>query len=439
MSVMLSACRYVNSAINQQQHSYNDYQPPWEQFASLDGFSTGILTQTTPTLTPTTLRNIEQTFIELQSVPPTQIEHQNQAGFVPPVVHRTQQPVSQQQPPVSGSGSAGTAQLSTATPTPSRQAHPSPATNQTSYINSNHTTGMTQKNVNTTVNDTWSNGSNSASGNNGKNGRQTNSHKSGRSMGGRKPNKHEKLSPEEEERRRVRRERNKMAAARCRKRRLDHTNLLVDETNVLETKRSELQQEITVLTTQKEELEYILETHKLVCKIAKLHHLHLLNDTEDIKPSLVELNRALMSASPGSTSSSNYSSSTSSVTSTTNTKVEWEKKTPIVCKSAVQRPNSLPLTSTFVTPSLPSITTASLNTNNTYKSSITEATGISISTPSNGIFNFDALMEGGTGLTPVNGGTGLTPMVPTCSTQQRSSSSDLSSPDSITPSKLVSL
>lgn len=47
-------------------------------------------------------------------------------------------------------------------------------------------------------------------------------------MGGRKPQKDINMSPEEEERRRVRRERNKQAAARCRKRRVDHTNSLVE-------------------------------------------------------------------------------------------------------------------------------------------------------------------------------------------------------------------
>lgn len=55
---------------------------------TLDGLHSGVPTRTTPTLTPTTLRNIEQTFIELQS----EVEsHQNEAGFVPPVV----QPVTQ--------------------------------------------------------------------------------------------------------------------------------------------------------------------------------------------------------------------------------------------------------------------------------------------------------------------------------------------------------
>lgn len=64
--------------------------------------------------------------------------------------------------------------------------------------------------------------------------------------------------------------------------------------------------------------------------------------------------------------------------------------------------------------------------------------GIPINTPSRGlIFNFESLMGGGTGLTPVN-----TPLIPSCSTQQRNipvSVADLSSPDSQIPPKLVSL
>lgn len=69
---------------------------------------------------------------------------------------------------------------------------------------------------------------------------------------------------------------------------------------------------------------------------------------------------------------------------------------------------------------------------------VTDLPGISISTPSTGIqFNFDSLMVGGTGLTPVSG-----PLPPTCSTQIRMppvSSADITSPDSCGPPKLVSL
>ena len=52
----------------------------------------------------------------------------------------------------------------------------------------------------------------------------------GRRGGGRRSTiKMEELSPEEEERVRVRRERNKLAAARCRKRRVDQTDTLQGE------------------------------------------------------------------------------------------------------------------------------------------------------------------------------------------------------------------
>lgn len=54
------------------------------QFITLDGLNSGVPTRTTPTLTPTTLRNIEQTFIELQCEAES---HQNEARFVPPLVH----------------------------------------------------------------------------------------------------------------------------------------------------------------------------------------------------------------------------------------------------------------------------------------------------------------------------------------------------------------
>lgn len=64
-----------------------------------------------------------------------------------------------------------------------------------------------------------------------------------------------------------------------------------------------------------------------------------------------------------------------------------------------------------------------------------EIAGIPITTPSGVILNFDSMMEGGTGLTPV----GLSPMTPSCSSQQRGSGPDLASPDSYYPPKLVSL
>merc|ERR1719290_471676 len=78
--------------------------------------------------------------------------------------------------------------------------------------------------------------------------------------------KDEDLCPEEEERRRIRRERNKLAAARCRKRRVDQTETLQMEVNNWEEKKRMLQDEIHSLQAQKEELQFILEAHKSVCK-----------------------------------------------------------------------------------------------------------------------------------------------------------------------------
>ncbi|KAM3824929.1 LOW QUALITY PROTEIN: fos-related antigen 1 [Vipera latastei] len=77
----------------------------------------------------------------------------------------------------------------------------------------------------------------------------------------------EHLSPEEEERRRLRRERNKLAAAKCRNRRKELTDTLQAETDQLEAEQSGLRKEIAELQKQKERLELVLEAHRPVCKI----------------------------------------------------------------------------------------------------------------------------------------------------------------------------
>ena len=60
----------------------------------------------------------------------------------------------------------------------------------------------------------------------------------------------------------MRRERNKLAAARCRKRRLDHTMALQQEVDLWEDKKQGIQNEIRQLQKEKEELEVLLETHR---------------------------------------------------------------------------------------------------------------------------------------------------------------------------------
>ncbi|KAL0165123.1 hypothetical protein M9458_040876, partial [Cirrhinus mrigala] len=71
----------------------------------------------------------------------------------------------------------------------------------------------------------------------------------------------------EEEKKRVRRERNKMAAAKCRNRRRELTDTLQAETDQLEDEKSALQNDIANLLKEKERLEFILAAHKPICKI----------------------------------------------------------------------------------------------------------------------------------------------------------------------------
>ncbi|KAG7466402.1 hypothetical protein MATL_G00164430 [Megalops atlanticus] len=79
--------------------------------------------------------------------------------------------------------------------------------------------------------------------------------------------KAEQLSPEDEAKRKIRRERNKMAAAKCRNRRRELTETLQAETDILEDEKSTLQNEIASLMKEKEQLEFILAAHKPICKI----------------------------------------------------------------------------------------------------------------------------------------------------------------------------
>ncbi|XP_034433147.1 proto-oncogene c-Fos isoform X2 [Hippoglossus hippoglossus] len=95
--------------------------------------------------------------------------------------------------------------------------------------------------------------------------------KAGRSKGknAARKGKAEQLSPEEEAKKRIRRERNKMAAAKCRNRRRELTDTLQVETDKLEEEKSALETEIANLLKEKERLEFILATHKPACQMSE--------------------------------------------------------------------------------------------------------------------------------------------------------------------------
>lgn len=71
----------------------------------------------------------------------------------------------------------------------------------------------------------------------------------------------------DDDRRKVRRERNKLAAARCRQRRVDLTNTLMAETEALEGEKIRLEREIESLYRQTNELQYVLDSHCKRCQM----------------------------------------------------------------------------------------------------------------------------------------------------------------------------
>lgn len=89
----------------------------------------------------------------------------------------------------------------------------------------------------------------------------------GRSQDPDKEHSNQPRSIEECERRRARRERNRIAAARCRDRRRMLTDTLQNETEQLERVKAQLEAEIAGLEREKERLELVLEAHKPVCKM----------------------------------------------------------------------------------------------------------------------------------------------------------------------------
>lgn len=349
------------------------------QLASFDGFTNsgnGALTQTTATLTPTVLRNIEQTFFDYAADDNTN-SLPFQAGFVPPI--------------------APTYQASTIANNSVLTDHEYSMDSSSMSSSSWHTTPPPQEMIESAKHQVGGKGANN---NNNNNTLKNNNNGVGkaprRNMGGRRPNRPSNLSPEEEEKRRVRRERNKMAAARCRRRREDHTNELMTEVEGLENTKKGLEMDKQKLMREVEELEFLLQNHRSVCKrqvreIMMTQPTLVLPMPDRIKaeplddsfdsdcrppsPKRALLSSAVYNSTPVNTMHhNNYHQQ----------QQQHQQQLPQIQTVRPSRPNTLnvPLS---IQPS------QALNT-------------VQIDTPSNGIanFNFDSLMEGGTGLTPIN-------------------------------------
>lgn len=192
-----------------------------------------------------------------------------------------------------------------------------------------------------------------------------------RHTGPRKPRNCEKLSPEEEEKRRLRRERNKHAAAKCRQKRVDLTNQLLAETEKLESEQAKLQNEIKAFQREKDELEFILDAHRLHCGVGK---------TAVSAESLVK-----MEAADGNVVVVLASNPVSSTTTSAATVLTEPSSSEDRCVG-IRRPTSL--TTKLV-------------------SGPRQVAGVAITTPSAGLNVFtlglESMIDGHTGLTPITG------------------------------------
>ncbi|KAL1460772.1 hypothetical protein WDU94_012723 [Cyamophila willieti] len=365
-------------------------------FNELEGLH-GIPTRTTPTITPASLKNF---IVDEEFVLPSEVEdHENQAGFVPPPLPPlTSASITQANGSVhvsivdsntwqGGSTTIAPTELlmrntsSSSSPSLSQQCPTPPLSTPSSRCN----TPPSNSNIQTV---------------------QTIAPK--RNVGGRRPNREKGISPEEEERRQVRRERNKLAAARCRKRRMDHTQELELETQGLENKRNDLILEIEQLNGEKLSLEYALKSHQASCRL---------------EPGLdqQESNRQCNKVTLGGVT----------VSIKSEPGVGECGGEPTIATSTVNSNKRVALG----TPSRPRPTSLNVSSGTTL---ISDIAGIPISTPSNGIYlNFDSLMEGGTGLTPL---VPRAPLVPSCSSQQRNGTeSTASTPDAVNNKQMLSL
>ncbi|XP_018496241.1 fos-related antigen 2 [Galendromus occidentalis] len=361
-------------------------------------------TCTTSTLTPTTLRTIGDAFEYSADVPPP-LEHQLAAGFAPPTVIVAQQfnnNTQRMQDDVEIKREI-TEEDAGYVPTPWN----SDPVNQQNVDMSVYQTSLpytTASDVRPQITATPS----------PRRRNQTNSPPQRETPTKRRIKEEGPAADEDEIRKRQRRERNKLAAARCRQRRVDQTNGLQNEVDLLEDRQKELRNQYEELQKQKKRLQISLDQHSCV---------H--NDVSR-SASVPVTSQSSVHAPMGSvvTGLPNISLSQTSVSSPSQVNVIVRRDSldsrlaeivPTTVAAMPQQTEKRPRPSTL-------------------PMSMFEQTGVPIQTPSAVLYSFEGLVEG-TGLTP-----GLTPLgfSPTCTLQQRNSNGDVSTPDT-TPRKLVTL
>ncbi|XP_053689909.1 transcription factor kayak isoform X2 [Sabethes cyaneus] len=412
-------------------------------FASFDGIHSGVPTKTTPTLTPTTLKTIEQTFMELSSDTSNNIPCQ--AGFVPPPFQFEDHSQDQDNSRESMSSGSNSSWQVTPPPIISEDMDSKDSTNSRELAPESRVHAIRSTDIAARLNNPTTMLLNTSNANANAQPANTSGRTNTRRMGGRRPTKASNLTPEEEEKRRIRRERNKMAAARCRRRREDHTNELVDETDQLERKKQALQDEIKQLQQEKEDLEFLLESHREHCRfqgrrsplekkpVELQPQQHVVTEHKIVAPLKIKTEPE-ESEQPPAKKLILSNALTDSLDTPTPPSIA-PVLTSVNLPKTMQHPFSglnTPVLIGNVRPTRP----ASLDVKATAPfpllnvRSIAMETGVGVSTPSNGLFNFDSLMDGGTGLTPIAAPISL---------QSNRGPLDLITPNTSEPSKLCSL
>lgn len=346
-----------------------------------------MFTATTATITPTTLRNIEQAFLEINNTENESMPFQ--AGFVPPPATAASYHSS-----ISADGVGG-------------------SDNEFSMDSSSMMSNSSDNGMSPVPPVVVENAKEEGQG------KKVTKTASRKNKGGRRPNKASNLSPEEEEKRRVRRERNKMAAARCRRRREDRTKELLTETGILESKKRALQTEVEELEREKQDLEFLLESHKSSCKrLARQENslLHIKPDPEivntllsladRIKAEPVEIVNNPVEETVNESDDHQEENMSDSNDDEDSDRTQSPKRKILLTSAVIDPLPTITKQDTMISVNVPKINRPNrpntLNVPLLGGNSTSQAlNSIPIQTPSNGIFNFESLMEGGTGLTPV--------------------------------------
>ena len=206
------------------------------------------------------------------------------------------------------------------------------------------------------------------------------------------------LDPEEVEKRRVRRERNKLAAARCRKRRVDQIDTLQHDVEEWEERKRLLQEEIVSLQQQREEFQFILQAHKRVCSRQSQDSQA---ETETVSVTVSDIT-GVSGQFPGH----HHVSGPRVVTVKTEPELEPSfSSCDQFSVTSVSEPES-DLSSLDSFSLLPTSTSSLMRPQRPVSLSLTtlplrSIEGVSIDTPST-CLNFDSLLDGRTGLTPTN-------------------------------------